>query len=241
MASIGNSTYNSLQLSTQRRSHNGLTYQIAYTWSKVTDIGCGYSTCDIQDPYHAQNDRGPALFDLRHVFSGSWVYSLPFGAGKKWSTRNGALNRIIGGWQLNGILSFSNGLPYDVQADNAIPNTNNFFGAERADIVGNPTAGTTKIQPINTAAFAVPASFTFGNMSRNSLRSDWHRNLDLSVFRAFRISESKQLEFRFEAFNATNTPVFAIPDNFISDPNFGLVSSTANTERQLQLALKFYF
>ncbi len=240
---FGKSTYNGLQVSAQRRSADGLTYQIAYTWSKVLDIGCdGYfSGCSLQDPYHPQNDRGPASFDQPHVFSAGWVYPLPFGAGKKWSSGSGVLNQIIGGWQVNGILSFSSGLPYAVEADNSIPNTNNFWGSERANLVGIPTSGTTKIQPINTAAFAVPAAFTYGNMGRNSLRSDWNRNLDLSVFRSFRITEGKQLQFRFEAFNLTNTPVFGIPDNFITDPNFGLVSSTANTERQLQLSLKFYF
>jgi hypothetical protein len=78
-------------------------------------------------------------------------------------------------------------------------------------------------------------------MGRNSLRSDWRKNLDISFFRNFAFTESKRLEFRAEAFNVTNTPVFAIPDNNITDSNFGVVSSTANTERQLQLALKFYF
>jgi hypothetical protein len=78
-------------------------------------------------------------------------------------------------------------------------------------------------------------------MGRNSLRSDWNRGIDLSVFRSFIITESKRLEFRLEAFNATNTPVFGIPDNFLGDPNFGAVSSTASTERQVQIALKLYF
>jgi len=132
-------------------------------------------------------------------------------------------------------------LPYNINADNAIPNTNNFFGAERADVVGDPNAGVTRIQPFNPNAFAVPAPFTFGSMGRNSLRSDWNKALDISLFRSFAVTESKRLEFRFEAFNATNTPVFGIPDTFLGDPNFGLVSSTASTERQLQVALKFYF
>jgi hypothetical protein len=91
------------------------------------------------------------------------------------------------------------------------------------------------------SAFANPAPFTFGNMGRNSLRADWNKNLDLSLFRSFSISESKRFEFRAEAFNVTNTPVFAIPDNNLQDPNFGVVSSTASTERQLQLGLKLYF
>jgi hypothetical protein len=80
-------------------------------------------------------------------------------------------------------------------------------------------------------------------MGRNSLRADWGRNLDLSFFRAFKLSETRRFEFRAEAFNATNTPVMGAPDNYLPDgPGyFGVVSYTANTERQLQLALKFNF
>jgi hypothetical protein len=73
------------------------------------------------------------------------------------------------------------------------------------------------------------------------LRADWNKNLDLSIFRSFSVTESKRFEFRAEAFNITNTPVFAIPDTDFQSPNFGIVSSTANTERQLQFGLKFYF
>jgi len=139
-------------------------------------------------------------------------------------------------------VTLSSGLRYDVQTyDPSIANTNNLYGSERANLVGDPYLNTTKTNPINVAAFAIPAPFTFGDMGRNSLHADWNKNLDISFFRAFTISESKRFEFRAEAFNATNTPVFAIPDNGISDPTFGVVSSTANTERQLQLALKFYF
>jgi Carboxypeptidase regulatory-like domain len=243
MTSFGNSSYNALQLSLQLKSLKGVTAQVNYTWSRVFDIGCdGYFTgCSIQDPYHPQNDRGPATFDQPQVFNASWVYPLPFGRGQTWNSSNTIISQVITGWQLNGILSLASGLPYNISADNSIPNTNNFFGAERADVVGNPNAGTTRLQPFNPGAFAVPAPFTFGNMGRNSLRSDWNRNLDVSVFRSFTVTEGKRLEFRFEAFNATNTPIFGIPDNSLGDPNFGLVSSTASTERQVQAALKFYF
>jgi hypothetical protein len=82
---------------------------------------------------------------------------------------------------------------------------------------------------------------TFGNLGRNSLRSDWNKNLDLSLFRQFPITERFRLEFRFEMFNATNTPVWAIPVSSLESPSFGAVTHTANIPRQLQFALKLYF
>ena len=242
MKSVGVSSYNALQLSSQMKSRGGLVYELSYTWSKAIDVGCdGYfSFCDVQDPYHISRDRGVAQFDLTNIFSGSWVYPLPFGAGKKWSSRSALVNHLVGNWQINGILSLHSGLPYDVQAPYQTSNTDNWSGSERADIVGNPYAGVSKTQPINPAAFVVPAAYTFGDMGRNSLRSDWGRNLDLSIFRSFSISESKKFEFRVKLSTDQHSGV-CIPDNFVTDPTFGIVSSTANTERQLQIALKFYF
>ena len=241
--SIGTSDYNGLQISSQFKTHSGIASTVAYTWSKAMVTGCDglFSDCDIQDPYNLRLDRGPAAHDLTHIFSASFVLPLPFGAGQRFSTSSSVLNHIIGNWQLNGIVSLDSGPRYDVQTDSSIPNTNNFYGTERADQVGDPYLNGTKTAPLNVAAFVNPAPFTFGNMGRNSLRGDWNKNLDLSLFRAFSIAESKRFEFRAEAFNVTNTPVFATPDSNLEDPNFGVVSSTANTERQLQIALKFYF
>jgi hypothetical protein len=241
--SIGTSDYNGLQISSQLKSRSGVAATLAYTWSKTMVTGCDglFADCDIQDPYDLNLDRGPAAHDLTHIFSASFVVPLPFGAGKRFSSSSSLVNHIIGNWQLNGILTLDSGPRYDVQTDPSIPNTNNFYGTERADVVGDPYAGGTKTAPLNIAAFVNPAPFTFGDMGRNSLRADWNRNLDLSFFRAFSITESKKFEFRAEAFNVTNTPVFAIPDSNFEDPNFGIVSSTANVARQIQLGLKFYF
>jgi hypothetical protein len=241
--SYGKSNYNSLQVSSEGRTTAGLIHKLAYTYSKALNYGCDTygSFCDVQDPYHWQKDKGVAGYDLTHIFSGSLVYELPFGRGKHFASDNRAVDAIVGGWQLNGIVALTGGTPYDVQVPVQIANTNNISGALRPNIVGDPYAGATKLHPININAFALPAPYTFGNMGRNSLRSDWRKNLDISFFRNFAFTESKRLEFRAEAFNVTNTPVFAIPDNNITDSNFGVVSATANTERQLQLALKFYF
>lgn len=241
--SIGTANYNALQVSSQGRNVHGLTYSLAYTWSKSIDFGCDTygNDCDVQDPYHWQKDKGVAGWNLTNIFAGSLIYALPFGRGQHWNADQKIADAIISGWQLNGILTLSSGSPFDVQAPYQIANTNNISGVERANVVGNPYAGATKLNPINVNAFALPAPYTFGDMARNSLRSDWHRDLDLSVFRNFKTGGSTSLQFRAEAFNLTNTPVFSVPDNQMTDPNFGVVSSTANVQREIQLALKFYF
>ncbi|MGB8480089.1 MAG: TonB-dependent receptor [Acidobacteriaceae bacterium] len=241
---IGTASYNALQVSAQIQSSHGLTGTFAYTRSKAIDEGCGgiFNFCDVQNPYDIAADRSVAGTDQPNIFVASFLYMLPFGQGGIWRSSNGVVNVLIGGWQINGIVSASNGSPYDVQTnDPNIANTNNLYGAERADIVGNPHANTSNINPINTTAFAIPAPFTFGNMPRNSLRFPWNKNVDFSVFRSFSLPGAKRLEFRGEAFNALNQVIFGGPDNGIEDPNFGVVSSTANTERQLQVAVKFYF
>jgi hypothetical protein len=248
--SLSSTDYNSLQVSSQMHLSSGFMYTLAYTWSKALTTGCdGYNSgCEIQNPYDLGMDRGPAAYDQPQIFSGSFVLPVPFGAGRTISSSNRFVNQVIGGWQLNGIVTMSSGPRYDVQDDPGISSINNFYGVERANVVGDPHGSSAdytldKLHPINPNAFADPAPGTFGDMGRNSLHADWQRNLDLSLFRSFSMPGERKLEFRAEAFNATNTPVFSAPDTSLPDgPGyFGVVSSTANDSRELQLALKFYF
>ena len=122
-----------------------------YLFERHQLSGCDtYSNfCDVQNPYNITNDKGVAGYDETHIFSTSIVYEVPFGKGQKWSAGNGFLDYLIGGWQINGILALSSGTPYDIQAPYQISNTNNISGAERADVVGNPYANTTPLNPIN--------------------------------------------------------------------------------------------
>ena len=250
--SQGKSTYNALQVSLNGRQQHGLTYLISYTWSKSLDLGCsgfyGVEGCSIQNPYNLQADKGPSATDLPQIFSAAWVYALPFGKGGKFSSGSPVVNALIGGWNLNGVLSFNSGTPFDVGTSQDIAHTGNYnygngYGYERANLVGNPYPGNkTPNEWINTAAFAYPAPNTFGDLGRDSLRSDWNKNLDLSIFRQFPITERFRIEFRFETFNLTNTPVWAIPvTNLDSTLLFGRVTQTANVPRQLQFGLKLYF
>jgi carboxypeptidase family protein len=248
---IGESSYDAFQASLNGRSFHGLTYLVSYTWSKTLDLGCtgwyGVEGCSIQHPYDLRQDKGPAATDLPQIFSAAWLYKLPVK-----STSSGLLNNVVGGWTLNGILSFSSGRPFSVGASGDIAhiayNTAccdfGFGNYERLNFSGGSAyaANRAPSQWLNTAAFSAPAPGTFGDSGRNFLRADRFKNLDLSLFKMFTITESKKVEFRFETFNLTNTPVWAIPDQNISDGKaFGTISRAANTARQLQFGLKLYF
>ena len=275
--SVGKSWYDAAQVSFNQKTSHGLTFLLSYTWSKTLDIGSdGWFAADgssVQDAYHLINDKGPAGFDLPQIFTAHWVYELPFGAGKTFSSGYRPLDAVVGGWQVNGILNLTSGRLYDVSAQSSISNTGSVT-QERANIVGDPNNGTCPNGAaagslkcwFNTSAFAVPASGTYGNFSRNVLRGDGRNTLDFSIFRSFPITERTRLEFRAEAFNLTNSPIWGNPGANISsnlkclktgpvqapcttgmiDPvnnTFGVVTSTASgyAPRQLQFALKLYF
>jgi len=249
--SQGRSTYNALQVSMNGRQQHGLTYLISYTWSKSLDLGCtgwyGVEGCSIQNPYNLQADKGPSATDLPQIFSTAWVYTLPFGKGGKFSSGNPIVNAVIGGWNLNGILSFNSGTAFDAGSGKDRAQTGNYnygngYGYERANLVGSPyPSSKSPAEWINVSSFQLPALNTFGNLGRDSLRSDWYKNLDLSIFRQFPITERFRMEFRFETFNLTNTPTWAVPVTSLESQNFGAVTSTASTARQLQFGLKLYF
>ncbi len=95
----------------------------------------------------------------------------------------------------------------------------------------------------NTAVFSQPATYTFGNVSRTlpDIRTPGARNLDLSLFKHFAITEHFTLEFRAESFNAFNTPIFGGPNTSVTASTFGVITTQANAPRQTQLALKFIF
>ena len=240
----GRSNYNALQVQLNRRTGGGLLYLLSYTWSKSIDVACsgnyGVEGCELQNPAAPAADRSVSGFDLTHIFTGSLVYELPFGRNHLFSSSNNVVSAVISGWQVNAIATLHSGIPYDVTYQGDLANIGNTF--VRANLVGNPSlANPTPAEWINTRAFAIPAPYTFGDLGRNSLRSDWFRNLDFSLFRRFAIRDRLNLEFRAEAFNLTNSAIFAAPGNIINGPNFGVVTSTVNNPRQVQLALKFVF
>ena len=214
--SIGRSNYNSLQVALKRSFRNGLAATVSYTWSKSIDIACsgffGAEACSLQDEYNLNGSRSVSGFHIPHNLVASWVYELPFGMGQRFATGNGVADYIIGGWQFNGIAQFRNGIPYQVTVPGDIANIFNSGTYLRANLVGDhELSSPTPERWINTDAFAAPAQFTFGNLGRNTLRPDWVRRFDMSVFRRFPIGERFKFELRVEAFNVFNTPMFGNP------------------------------
>jgi hypothetical protein len=252
--SEGSSNYNAFQFSLDHRYTSGFAYQAAYTWAKNINVGgdgyFGVEGTVSQDPYDLSAYGGRAVSgdDLKHFLSVNLLYQVPVGSGKRFSTGNGIADYILGNWQVNGIFLAHSGVPFMPQISSDIANTGNYSGAgneyETADLVGNPNQiqkrGTAEW--FNTAAYAVPALYTYGTTPRNSLRGPAYWNLDGSIFRQFPIGEGRRFEFRAEAFNLLNNVDLGQPSTDLnSGTAFGTIDTTANTAREIQLVGKFIF
>jgi hypothetical protein len=244
--SVGQSKYNAFQFRLQQRASHGLTYIVSYTRSKSMDTGCsgsfGAEGCQIQQPFNYQTDRSVSGFDLPNIFSGSFVYDIPVGKGKSFTTRSKALDYALGNWQLSGILSLHSGTPFDVTVSNGdTAGTGN--GTERANLLAsNPYAsGQGPLVYLNPNAFGVPALATYGDLGRNSLRTPSFHNLDISLERNFPFRDRANLQFRADAFNMSNSVVFGGPNSTLGNNNFGIITGTANGARQVQFSMKLVF
>jgi Carboxypeptidase regulatory-like domain len=249
--SNGTSSYNALQLQLDRRYSTGLTYSVAYSYSKfINEGGDGWFGAEggvPVDPYKpaAFGSRSVAGTDLTHVFTENTLYQVPVGKGKKWSTSNAVLDYILGNWQLNNFLTIRSGLPYTPTISSDIANTGNvgWAGYEHANLVGKPHQSVPKGFDFNPAAYVSPAQYSYGTAGRNSLRSSRLINMDASVFRQFPVwGEGRRFEFRAEAFNLFNHRVPGQPDSDLNNgTDFGKINSAANSARELQMGAKFIF
>jgi hypothetical protein len=264
--STGNSSYNAFQLWMNRRFSNRLAFQVSYSWSHaITNIPLQSFTTATTDPFNYDLDRGDADLDRRHIFVANAVYDLPLfkGLGSVGSA-------VLGGWQLNGIVSLLDGTPVDVISG---ANTAGLTGpgSQRPDLVpgvpiylntGNP------LQYLNPAAFALPGVGKFGSLGRGAIRGPGINNVDFSVNKNFRLTERYGLQFRAEMFNLFNhvnfigvNPGLGFNNTAASptDPcngtvpktdgtascgsavgNFGLVTGNRGP-REIQFGLKFTF
>lgn len=254
-ASAGKSFYNSFTAKAQKRMTKGVSFLTSYTYSQMKDnvIGqgnfyagtSGFAT----NIYNLGPEYGLASIDLTHRFLLSGSYELPFGKGKTLFNTGGLVDRLVGGWQVNFIGTMQSGYPLSItQASN---NTNAYTGGQRPNLVAGVSvladgALQHALSPnasdggyFNAAAFTTAAANTFGTLTRTlDVRGPGQRNWDIGVTKDAKIYESFKAQFRLEAINAFNTPVFRAPNTTFGSSSFGKITAQANFARVVQLSIR---
>jgi hypothetical protein len=225
-SSGGSSYYESLNVRLQKRYSNGLTLINNFTWDSL--IGrLAYL-----------NDSDPAPLKAVTADSRPWqevlssVYLLPVGHGKHFDPHSKIADLLIGGWSVNGVMTFAAGAPlafgnlfYNGQPLNFDPHQPNGLSFNTSAFV---TAST--LQPV----FNIRTL----NTAFNNLRADMVKNLDASLLKNFNLSEKKYIQLRFESFNTTNRVAFAAPNLTATSAAFGTISAQSNTPRRIQLGAR---
>jgi hypothetical protein len=252
-----NSNYHALQLRAEKRLSEGLSFQASYTWSKAIDDASTTESsfsntppgARLQDAFDTKAERGRAAFDIRHNFVAGATYELP-----RWTSLTGITDKLVNGWEVTGILTTRTGFPMTVflgfdraddgSADDVAQRPNVATGrtAESA-ITGNPDGF------IDPTAFQLQPPGFYGNAGRNILEGPSLHTFDLGVFKNTTAWEKLNVQFRAEFFNLFNHANFALPDNlsvFTSElstvpANFGRITRTVTTSRQIQFGIKFLF
>ena len=226
------STYHSLQIKVQRQFSHGLNLLSAYTFSRAIDDATDFASSDssehVLNSYNLHLQKAVSSFDVTHRFTAALNYAIPSPVAR-W---------VLGGWQVNGIVTVQTGQPFTPFSSANDPYRNESFN--RLNVIGDPNRNVPFGYAFNPGAF-VPAPFgAFGKSGRNIVRGDGFRSVDLSVFRNFSLRERLKLQIRFEATNAFNQVNYQGP---VTDQNslaFGQFNATA-VPRTLQLGAKVSF
>ena len=253
--SFANTFHHGLQMKLDKRFSEGLAFGMAYTYSKSHGDGenGGQEGAQFQDPRNCLScDRGRFRFDQRHILVSHWVWEMPGG------NLSGPLKHILGGWQSNGIISMRTGFPFNItnpRGDLNVADSNIRPDRLEDGAISNPTR---KLW-YDTSAFLrvtcdvpelVASRCHFGNSGYNILDSPGQANLDFGLFKNFEISETTRVQFRWELFNALNTPYFRAPgglsfsaaDVLVSDGSRnGEIRGTRTPNRIMQFGLKLHF
>ncbi len=239
--SNGRSTYNAFTAKLDKRYSDGLGFLMSYTWGHaLADTGTTLSGGPGNRTPHQSLEYAHASFDVRHrfVLSGNWNLPTP-------ATLTGPARMLIGGWQLNGILTLQTGNYFSIGTNRAICSCT---GTRRPDPVDGrdpnaaPEGGRTPEEWFDTSALQDPAVGTYGALGNYSNIGPPTNTVDLSLFKDFPITESSKVQFRIESFNLTNTPQFNRPNSTHGSGAFGQIASTrGGLNRQFQFALRFMF
>ena len=249
----GQTNYNAAEAKLEYRLSHGLNFLVGYTHSKlIDDASSVFSTTVLSSPnsssliaadtFQPRLERDSSTGDMPNVLTASGTWELPAGKGRRFAS-SGAMEKVLGGWSLNGILTLQSGMPVTVTQ---ATNNNSFagFALQRPNIIGNvrlPSSQRTSAMYFNTAAFATAPQFTLGNASRNPVRGPAYRDGDLALIKHTQINGRAEVELRAEVFNLTNTPAFAQPNGSFGSPAFGSITSTATDPRVIQLGARISY
>ena len=255
--SEGNSSYNSLQVDLIRRLAQGLQFRANYSWAKTLDVNSSLTGAQasnqaqmVLDRNDLRRDWGLSALDITHQASVSGRYDLPFGRGKHWQGSAGGLeNKLVGGWQLNGIATLLSGFPFTPQIGSSRSGDGDTRNPDRPTLnssFSGPVLLENPHQWFNPNAFVLPVPGTYGNLGRGTLSGPGLANLDVSLFKGTALSERIEMQFRAEFFNVLNHTNFATPNpivfsNGAISSSAGLITATATTSRQIQFGLKLIF
>jgi Carboxypeptidase regulatory-like domain/TonB dependent receptor len=266
--SNGISTYNALQLVLQERFSKGLQAQLNYTWSKCLSDTPGFygqfgdnvpveaqtigGWAFPQNPYDQTGDYGRCPQNIAALFNGYVVYELPFGRGKQFGNNvNGAVNQVVGGWRVSSSFVFHSGFAQTVFASSDTSGTQGFSTRPNC-VAGAPSRVPMTFDPVthgvhflNPNAVTAPAIGTFGNCPVGAFDGPGYKSADVSLAKDFSITERHSLEFRVDAINFTNTPIFNFGQEFSGQhtagaSNYGEIF-TSQGARNIQFALKYRF
>jgi hypothetical protein len=253
-ADIGNSNYEGLNFGIEKHASHGIQFGANYTFSKFLDdlaarneLAAYPGTNAFTDYYNPRSRRGRSGNDVRHRLVVSTVYDVPVGRGRLWNPSSAVARNILGGWSAGAIVETHTGTPLSpIELTN---NTGSFSDGVRPNVVGNPNLDPDRPRAqklskwFNTAAFASPAPYTFGNASRTFGTGPSLFTADASLLKTFDSFEGTKVQFRAEALNVFNHANFANPDTRNGSATFGQVTSLASgtQSRVVQVALHLEF
>jgi hypothetical protein len=240
LANDGNSFYNSLQASLQRRWKNGV-LSFAYTWAKVTDDVDGPSSSSaIQDIYNLKAEHGLASYDVPQRFVANYVYRIPLGRDGKLLNGIPVVQDVVRGWEVSGVTEMQIGLPLAATQSNG---TGGFTGTQRPNQIAAAALARdqrTLSEWFNTGAFTVAPAYTTGDEARFSFFGPGINNWDTSMMRNFPVRERLNVQLRGEFYNTFNHPNFKNPNTTIGNANYGKITSD-NGARVMEVALRLFF
>src|SRR6266481_2103811 len=238
------SWYDAGYINVRRRFSRGWTFLANYTFAKnLSDApdfrSPMFESAAPQNNSNLRAEKGLAC-DIRHRFALSAVYNVP-SLGK-----SGFAHAVTKDWRISAIFQAQSGFPFTISVFGDTANAGTLLGENpiRANYTGQPVFGPgthTAASWFNTAAFATPAAFAFGNVGRNSIYGPGMQTLDLALQRELAITEKMKLQIRAEAFNALNHTNLGTPNRFVNTPQFGTITEAATPGREIQLGLRLSF